>query len=46
MSTVVYLDPEQTAELAKARGLTVVMDACLGVELATLQIPKRTAPTR
>ena len=37
---------EQTAELAKARGLTVVMDACLAVEVATLRIPKRTAPTR
>lgn len=37
---------ERTAEAARARGLTVVMDACLAVEVATLQIPKRTAPTR
>jgi predicted CoA-binding protein len=36
---------EQTAEVAKARGLNVVMDACLAVEVVTLQIPPRTAPT-
>jgi len=32
---------EHTAEAAKARGLTVVMDACIGVELAMLRVPKR-----
>ncbi len=34
---------EQTAEAAKARGLTMVMDACIGVELSVLGVPKRKA---
>jgi predicted CoA-binding protein len=37
---------EDTARAAKQQGLTVVMDACLAVEVATLRVPRRTAPTR
>jgi len=37
---------EQTAERARAAGLNVVMDACLAVEVSTLRIPKRTAPSK
>lgn len=34
---------EDAAERAKAGGLTVVMDACLGVMLSVLGVPKKTA---
>ncbi|MFT3924885.1 MAG: CoA-binding protein [Myxococcales bacterium] len=36
---------EEAARIAQDQGLTVVMDACLAVEVATLRIPRRTTPT-